>query len=72
MTKAWTTRHYWDVDRTLEEFRQATVAALAHCVSPRTLDRDDPLLLDLNVLEEEIPVHDTKRYRERPRFRSAR
>lgn len=56
------------VDRTREDLRHATAAALARCVTPREAT-DDHTVLNLNVLEEEAPIHSTPRYRERPRFR---
>ena len=56
------------MERTRDDFREATAAALAHCLMARTADYET--VLDLNVREEDVPLCTTPRYRERPRFRA--
>ena len=61
------------MNRTQEEFRKSSVAALSHAMMNRVsaieVDTEE-IIIDHQVLIEAVPVKNTPRYRERPRFRS--
>ena len=60
------------MNRTQEEFREQSVAALAHALVrrvPEQIDTLDDILIDHQVLVEPVPTNKPARYRERRRFR---